>query len=167
MGPVRKLVVGFSKSTKVLPVFSWAIRLWEKTEYSHCYTQFENRRHPELPLIYQASHDMMNFMSRSVFLTQNAVIEEFTIEISDEAYDRLMYKAIQLVGKPYGVKQIAGIVLSQLLGLDKNPFLTDKDTYTCSEWCGIVLKELGYVIPKDPNLLTPADVYKVLRWTKS
>lgn len=163
---MRKVIIGFSHSTKFMPLFSWAIRLWEKTDYSHCYTQFENRRHPELPLIYQASHDMMNFMSRPVFLDSNKVIEEFTIEISDEAYDRLMYKAIQLVGKPYGIKQIAGILISQLFNLNKNPFVTKKDTYTCSEWCGLVLKELGYVIPRDPNLLTPADVYKVLRWTK-
>jgi hypothetical protein len=164
---MRKLVIGFSKSTKKLPLFSWAIRLWDGTEYSHCYTQFENRRHPELPLIYQASHDMMNFMSRQVFESNNAVIEEFTIEITDEAYDHLMYKAIQLVGKPYGVKQILGIAVARVLNLKTNPFHTRQDTYTCSEWCGMVLKELGYVLPKDPNLITPKDVYKVLRWTKS
>jgi hypothetical protein len=164
---MRKLIIGFSKSTKFIPLFSWGIRIVEKTDYSHCYTQFENRRHPELPLIYQASHDMMNFMSRPIFLDTNKVVEEFVIEVSDEAYDNLMYKAIQLVGKPYGVKQVVGIVLAKLLKLEKNPFQTNKDTYICSEWCGIVLKELGYVIPKDPNLLTPKDVYKVLKWTKS
>ena len=106
-------------------------------------------------------------MSRPVFLDTNKIVEEFEIEVSDEAYDRLMYRAIQLVGKPYGVRQIIGIVISQIFNLKKNPFVTKKDTYICSEWCGLVLKELGYVIPKDPNLLTPADVYKVLRWTKS
>lgn len=164
---MRKVVIGFSKSTKKLPLFSWAIRLWEGTDYSHCYTQFENRRHPELPLIYQASHDMMNFMSRSVFQTENQVVEEFVIEVNDEAYDNLMYKAIQLVGKPYGVRQIFGIVLARIFDLKVNPFETKKDTYTCSEWCAIVLKELGYVLPKDPNLITPKDVYKVLRWTKN
>jgi hypothetical protein len=106
-------------------------------------------------------------MSRPVFLDTNEVVEEFTIEVSDEAYDNLMYKAIQLVGRPYGVRQIVGIVVAKIFDLDKNPFQTKKDTYICSEWCGIVLKELGYVIPKDPNLLTPKDVYKVLKWTKS
>ena len=160
---MRKVIIGFSASTKILPIFSWAIRIWEGTEYSHCYTQFENRRHPELPLIYQASHDMMNFMSRSVFLTTNRIVEEFTIEVTDEAYDRLMYRAIQLVGKPYGVRQIVGIVVAQIFNLEKNPFETKKDTYICSEWCGLVLKELGYDFPKDPNLLTPADVYNILK----
>lgn len=164
---MRKLKIGFSKSTKFMPFFSWAVRLWEDTEFSHCYTEFENRRHPELPLIYQASHDMMNFMSRLVFEANNEIVEEFVIEVSDEAYDNLLYKAIQIVGKPYGVKQILGIVLARIFNLKKNPFQTRGDTYICSEWCGIVLKELGYVLPKDPNLITPKDVYKVLKWTKS
>ena len=164
---MRKVKIGFSKSTKKLPLFSWAVRLWDGTPYSHCYTEFENRRHPELPLIYQASHDMMNFMSRPVFETENEVIEEFLIEVSDEAYDHLLYKAIQIVGKPYGVKQILGIVVARLFNLNYNPFETKADTYICSEWCAIVLEELGYVLPKDRNLLTPKDIHKVLKWTRS
>lgn len=163
---MRTLKVGFSKSTKFMPLFSWAIRVWDRIEYSHCYTEFENRRHPELPLIYQASHDMMNFMSRPVFEKENEVVEEFTIQVSDEAYDRLMYKAIQIVGKPYGVKQIVGIILADIFNLKKNPFQTKEDTYICSEWCAIVLDELGYVIPKDRNLVTPKDIHKVLKWTR-
>lgn len=163
---MRKLKIGFSVSTSKFAPFAWAIRWWQNTNYSHCYTEFENRRHPELPLIYQASHDMMNFMSREVFESANRVIEEYTFEISDEAYDKLMYMAIKIVGKPYGVKQIVGILMADLFNLKKNPFITKADTYICSEWCAIVLEELGYVLPKERNLLTPKDIHKVLRWTK-
>jgi hypothetical protein len=163
---MRKVKLGFSYSTSKFAPFAWAIKWWQKTEYSHCYTEFENRRHPELPLIYQASHDMMNFMSKEVFLTNNRIVEEFEIEISDEAYDNLMYKAIKIVGKPYGVKQIIGILIADLFNKKTNPFVTKADTYICSEWCAIVLEELGYVLPKDRNLLTPKDIHKVLKWAK-
>lgn len=160
---MRKLVIGFSKSTKKFAPFSWAIRLWDKTDYSHCYTQFENRRFPDLPLIYQASHDMMNFMTREVFLESNKVVEEFIVETNDEQHEKLLHEAMKMVGRPYGVKQVIGIAIADLLRLKKNPFTKKEKTYTCSEWCGIVLDILGYEIKKDRNLLKPSDIYAALK----
>jgi hypothetical protein len=159
---MRKIKFGFSYSTKRFAIFSVAIRLWDRTKYSHCYIEFENRRFPHIPLIYQASHDMMNFMTKQVFLQNNHVTHEFELEISEEQHDRLLEHAMRMVGKPYSVRQIFGIVLADIFKLEKNPFTKDEESFICSEWCGIALEILGFQLKKDRNLLKPKDIFKAL-----
>lgn len=159
---MRTIKFGFSYSTKVFPIFSIGIRVWDGTEFSHCYTEFENRKFPHIPLIYQASHDMMNFMTRPTFLHNNKITHEFVVEVTDEQHDRLLEAAMKMAGKPYSTRQILGIVLADIFNLKKNPFTKSEESFICSEWCAIAMEILGFSFEKDRNLLKPVDIFLAL-----
>ena len=155
-----KLIIGFSKPTAKFIPFAWAIQLFEGTEYSHCYIQFETSSGPTL--ICQASKGMLNFMSPEAFNLHNQVIREFEIEMSQEQLTQIKVRSMEKAGLPYSITQIIGIVIARIFKLDKNPLDQDKDTFVCSEWVGQVLESLGAELDKDLNLLTPRDIYEYL-----
>jgi hypothetical protein len=158
---MRKLIVGFSHSTKKFAPFSWLIRFWDKTPYSHVYFQFETSKN-KVEIVYQASSTMLNYMSKDVFLTKNAVVEEFEFFIDDERYDFIMLNCMKSAGLEYSVKQVFGLVIADLFNMESNP-LSDEKRYVCSEWVAEELQLLGYRFNKTLDLITPKDIYKVLK----
>ncbi len=158
---MRKITVGFSYSTKFFSPFSKLIRVWDGTKYSHVYFQFETTKN-HINMIYQASSTMLNYMCKEVFVTHNAIVDEFELEIKDEHYDAIMFDCMKSAGLEYSIAQIFGLVLSNILNLKKNPF-SDKKRYICSEWVSGELQLLGYRFNKSLDLITPKDIYKVLK----
>lgn len=157
---MRKIIVGFSHSTKKFAPFSIGIRWWDQVPYSHVYFQFESRSY-KVNMIYQASSTMLNYMSKDVFLMNNVVVKEFELDITDEQYASLMESCMKSAGLPYGSLQICGIIIADILSLQKNPFPSE-DKYVCSEWVGEELEKLGYKFDKDLDLLKPSDIYWLL-----
>lgn len=160
---MRKLKFGFSKSKKKLAVYSKAIMWLDDCNFSHCYIEFENTRF-NIPLIYQASSTMLNFMSKPIFLERNEVIHEFIFEVVDEIYDEILEDCILNVGKYYGIKQVVGIVIAEILQLNHNPLPGKKDEFVCSEWNARQLKRLGYEIPVEMNLIRPIHIYNIINY---
>lgn len=158
---MRTLTIGFSHSKGFKP-FSWAIKGWDKTPYSHVYFKFVTKSNPDIPLIYQASKTMLNFMSEQVFLTQNVVCREFEIEVTDEQFAAFLRDCMLNAGKPYGIMQIVGIFIADVFKLKKNPFPNSDKYFVCSEWVAKELEKLGYKWDKPMDLVDPKDVYKVL-----
>lgn len=163
---MRKIKIGFSYSTKKFSPFSKALKLWDNVDYSHVYFEFENGRHPDIPLIYQASSTMLNFMSKEVFLSKNIIVKEFELEIEEEIYNNIMRDCMKSAGKPYGVMQILGIALADIFKLRKN-YLANGEKYVCSEWVAIQVQKLGYSFDKELNLLKPIDIYQILERHKN
>lgn len=157
---MRKIIVGFSHSTRKFAPFSKAIREWDDTEYSHVYFQFESTKY-EVSMVYQASSTMLNYMSKEVFLLHNKVDNEFIIEVTDEQYSQLMKNCMKSAGLPYAKLQIIGIFIADILNLQKNPF-PNEDMYVCSEWVAEQLKLLGYKFNKELDLVKPIDVFQVV-----
>lgn len=155
---MRTLTLGFSRSTKKFAIFSWALQAWDKVPYSHVYFKFENSRNPDIPLIYQASGTMLNFMSEEVFLEHNKVVEEYPLKVSDEAYNDILRDCMKFAGRPYGKWQIIGIALADILKLKKNLFANKDKLFVCSEWSAKQMKRLGYIFYKDNDLVKPIDI---------
>lgn len=157
---MKKIIIGFSHSTKKFALFSKAIQLWDGVPYSHVYFQFESQKY-NVEMIYQASSTMLNYMAKPVFLKNNEVIKEFEIQITEQQYDKLMKDCMESAGLEYGVKQVFGIVIADILHLSNNPF-SDNEKYICSEWVAEQLEKLGYKFDKELDLVKPSDIYCVL-----
>lgn len=157
---IKKIIIGFSHSTKSFAPFSWGLRAWDHVPYSHVYFKFHSDKY-DIDLIYQASSTMLNYMSEDVFLGFNAVVKEIEIEVTDEQYNKLMLRCIKSAGLKYGTLQIIGVLVAEVAKIDKNIF-SDPEKYHCSEWVAEELEELGYKFNKPLDLVKPIDIYKVL-----
>jgi len=142
-----KLTIGFSKpKNKVLPIFSWLIRLVEWTPYSHVYLQWHNAYTDKL-LTYEAGGSSVHFKGKRIFNETIIPIHEFSIEIDDTQRRNLMAYCFEKAGTEYGVKQILGIgyvkFMCCLLNKKvKNPFMDGDKSMVCSELVGNVLSDI-------------------------
>lgn len=154
---MRKISIGFSKpQNKKFPVFSWAIRAFDNTEYSHVYIKWVMKSGK--PIIYQASGHSVNFIGNKRFEFKNKSVKEFEFEICQETFDSFLDWAVDESGAPYSVKQAIGIAMMKLFLLEKNPFHYG---YVCSEIAGRVLRDQLKLKVKDLNCVTPKDIYKL------
>lgn len=157
---MRKIIVGFSRSTKDFAPFSKAIQWWDGVDYSHTYFQFESQKY-DVQMIYQASSTMLNYMSKPVFLLHNEVIREIEIEVTEEQYFKLMKDCMESAGLEYGLLQVFGIMIAESFSLQYNPF-SDEEKYHCSEWIAEKLEDLGYKFDKELDLVKPIDIFELL-----
>lgn len=165
---MKKIVVGFSRSKKCLPLGSWAIRLWQSwSPYSHCYIKLLTT--PSFPSnkILHAAEGQVSHYSETAFLKRNKVIEEFELEIPIKTYNSVKRDLFhELAGEPYSVLQNIGIVyvaFMRVIGISvKNPWTQG---WNCSEYVTKVLQEThpDLVSHLDPNTVLPSDIYKVLK----
>lgn len=147
-----------------MALFSWAIRLYEGTEFSHTYLEFDTKRIFNDDTIFQSSKGMVNYMSKSVFLTENAVVNEFEFELPEEIYRDMRIELHANAGLKYALMQNVGVIITDIakfFGKEmKNPW---KKGYNCSE---LVYKHvIKYLYPeekRDPDLITPKEVFELL-----
>lgn len=110
---MKKLRIGFSKpKDKLLPVFSWAIRLYEGTPYSHVYIRWQTKWNTWL--CYHAASLMIHFLGESSFARHLTIVEEFEFEVSEEKFDKLMAFCTKYVGEDYALKDVFMIPLNDL-----------------------------------------------------
>lgn len=173
---MKSIVIGFSKSKKKLPVFSWLVRLYQCTNFSHTYIRLKI---PSLPSdkILHASEGLVQNMSGTQFDKKHIVTDEFKISIPDIiVFDKLNNKQSSLyfslisimhetAGDNYSVMQNVGIIYVHLLRVlgkkVKNPW---SKGWNCSEFVASILtiiyrEEFENL---DPNLVTPKDLYDIL-----
>lgn len=150
---MRNCAVGFSRPKSKFAVLSLAIRAIENTPYSHIFMKMGD-------LIIQSNHIGTTICHIDTFLEKHIIVESVPIDL----HETRLWNALRIVspylGKSYGMLQLIGILLTKLLGIDKNPF---KSGYICSELIYLILHDLyGIKLEKDPNLITPKDVYNLL-----
>lgn len=110
---------------------------------------------------------MVNFMNSETFEQEALSVHETQIEISQETRSKVLQFAIDNCGKPYGTKEIAGLAVVRIahwLGKEiENPLADTDRSLICSELASRVLRDcLNIKLPKDPDDMTPLDVYELL-----
>ena len=152
---MRKLKIGFSKpKNKLFPIFSWLIRWYEKTPYSHCYLQWETSYGPKI--CYHAAHTSLHFLSERQFEKEITVVEEYEFTIPESRYEKVMIYCLKTCGLQYGLFEVFGIALSEKLGLKWNIFKTGDREQFCAE---LVYRVLGLI--SDDKLTTDPDMVKL------
>lgn len=157
---MKTITIGFSKpKTKFVPL-SWIIRAFMGTKYSHIFLEIPlenlNRK-----LIFQASGTKVNFISRSSFEKDHLVVTEFSIDISDDQFKKLMQNAVDLVGEPYSMLQLVNTAIYRLFKI--NLFDNKIKGWDCSKLVAAMLStKLGITIETDLDVVTPKDIFKVL-----
>lgn len=158
------IIIGFSKPKKWMP-FAKLIMFGYGINYDHTYIKVYSKR-LDRTLVYQASKSMVNFMGKDVFEKDNIVIKEISFDITTENETNILKFAIDNAGKPYGAKACFGLAIVRIFEIFgktiKNPFNDKGSTYFCSELVCTILQSTGIVIPKDPDDMTPKDVYKLV-----
>lgn len=158
------IIIGFS-CHKTFNILSELIKAAEHTKFSHVYVKFYSASLDRW-LIYQASGLVVNFVGEEHFLEKNKVIAEFKTAVTPEQKTEVLQLAVDLAGRPYGMKDLIGIGLVRLAALFKkkikNPFEDGTKAYICSELGATILVKLGVKI-EDLDSTTPKDLYDLLR----
>jgi hypothetical protein len=162
---MTSIIVGFSKPiNRSWPfgyIFSWTIRLIEQTPYSHCFIRWHSAW-LERDVVYEASGTIVGFKEGLFFDHKSKTLYEYEMACSDDVRKKIIQKAMDLSGRPYGVKQVFGILIVKIarkLGYDiKNPFSDGQATWVCSEIVAELLKELDMNINVHIDNVTPKDI---------
>lgn len=162
---MKTIKLGFSRPSKWKP-FSWLIMTAYTIPYDHVYVRMDIGDSREI--IYQASGLAVNFMSPAIFAANNVIVNEYTVDISDDSYGKMVQFCIDNAGKPYGIKDIFGLAwvrINYWLGRTvKNPFNDNGATYVCSELGAVILADFaGVTLPEDADDMTPLDVYNLMQ----
>jgi hypothetical protein len=156
---MKTVTIGFSKSKKKFAFGSWLIRWYMKTEYSHTYLSFYSN-HLSRDLKYEAVGGGVRFVGQKEWESHAEEICKYSIQVTDKEYIELLQYCIDNAGADYGFMQNMGIVLANVLKLNKNIWRKGQN---CSELVGRLLELKGYIFCKDLNLLTPNDIEKALQ----
>jgi hypothetical protein len=159
------IYVGFSRPKKWKP-FAKLIMVLYSIPYDHVYIKFHSNSY-DRDIIYQASKNFINFMGNIVFNSENEIIKEFKVEISDDSYKGLMQFAIDNAGKPYSLKEALGLGIVRICSLFgkkiQNPFKEGTSEYVCSVLAGYILKDYCNVeLGEDFENIDPKYLYDLL-----
>jgi hypothetical protein len=162
---MKKIIIGFSKPNKWKP-FAELIKGMLNTNYDHVYIKFHSSS-CDRDIIYQASKLMVNFVGVFVFESENIIIKEFEIDISNENYTKLMQFVIDNAGKPYSFKEIIGLTwvnINRLFGRRvENPYKEGNSAYVCSTIVGYIIENFtSQSILLDSQDMSPKDIYDLL-----
>lgn len=154
--------IGFSKPKKWKP-FAALIMAGYGIPYDHVYLELYSVKY-DRKMIYQASGARVNFMGYELFHEENDVIAQYTVELEDAQYAKLMQFAIDNSGRPYGVKQAVGMAIvriAEILGRKiKNPFADGSNTFVCSELGAFVLQTFDNIkFSDDQDDITPQTLW--------
>ncbi len=156
---ISTITIGFSKpKNRLLPIASWLIRLYEKTPYSHVYVRFYSES-INRTLVYEAVGEGVRFVGLKEWELKAEEVASFTLPVKKCNATTLLQYCVDHAGEEYGFWQNVGIVIADVFRMRKNPFRRGKN---CSEAIGDLLRMEGYELPKEPNLLTPKDIYQIL-----
>ena len=160
-------MIGFSKSAKNLPLGSWLIRAYQNTEYSHVYIRIPKTIYPTDTILH-ASEGKVHKMSETQFDKRHRVVKEYSINISEELYNKVKEEIHEISGDDYGIMQNIGIALVDVMRIlfgkkIQNPWISG---WNCSEFVMRILKIIFPIefINTDPNTVTPKYIDKKLAY---
>lgn len=127
---MRKLIIGFSDGGNTL---SALIKFTTKSKVSHVFVMLVE---DDETVIYQASGLTVNYENYKHFLTHEKIIELYSLDLTDEDYEKLNKFRLQNVGLPYAGRELIGflwvLAARQVLGEKvKNPLSTGDHAYVC------------------------------------
>ena len=157
-----KIQVGFSKPINRVPIFgyafSWAIRALYCTEYSHVFVRWYVPA-ADTEVVYEASGTSVKFVNGDIFDRQSKTLYTYDLQITKEAYRRLLNYCLTNVGVSYGTLQAIGIGLAYVFKLPNNPFSNGNQKQICSELVANIIDENPKTaFGKDLDLVSPKDI---------
>lgn len=153
---MKTLKIGFSKpKNRIFPIFSWLIRLYQRTAFSHTYITFKSSS-LDRTLVYEAVAGGIRFVGTQVWQEHAETVREFELSVSDDQYTEILQFCVDNAGKDYAFLQSLGVLIANLFKLKKNPF---REGTNCSEMLSRLLERLDYVVGKPHDLVTPKDIY--------
>lgn len=163
---MTKITIGFSKP-KSFKIHAWLIMKIDNSSFDHAYLKFHSIN-LNRDIIYQAIGKGVEFIGSTLFDVNSQPIEEYSLDVEDDNYLKLMQFCVDNAGISYGFLQVigAGIVkiMSKFGKTIENPFYDGTDTEFCSE---VVARCLDTVDPKQFNLkaenITPKDLNELVR----
>lgn len=143
------------------PLFSWAVRKFQGTPYSHVLIRWTNSVGVEM--VYEASGNQVKFLGPLATKGRYRVHKSYKIWISRWDYRKLIKICTQYAGVDYGQLQVLGIGLANLLGWKKNYLSRGESSQVCSELVARVFKHvLNWEIDFDPDLAGPREIDEYL-----
>lgn len=162
---MKHVVVGFSRPKKGFAIFSWLIRLFERTEYSHVYVKFYSESLDRW-LIYQASGLKVNFEGSISFDERVQTLYRYSVDIKEEDYKKVLQFAVDNAGKPYSISQIFGlayVIVCRWFGKRvKNPFPNGDQSYVCSELVATMIPQMKEYFNEHLDTVTPSEIKQYL-----
>jgi hypothetical protein len=158
---IDTVTIGFSKpKNHIFPIGSWAIRLFQGTAYSHTYIRFYSES-LNRTLVYEAvGTGGIRFIGQKMWLKHAEELESFTLKVKKCNATTMLQDFVDDCGLDYGHLQNIGIFMASLFGWKKNPWRKGKN---CSEIVAKFLISEGYRISKPLDLVTPKDIYEILK----
>ncbi len=87
------------------------------------------------------------------------------VEASDEDREQMARFALSCIGYPYGIVTSISFALTLFVALEAS--LTVDHTYICSQLVAQALERAGYVLPRSPERMSPADLAKMFDVVRS
>lgn len=161
---MRNLTVGFSRPKHLkFPLFSWLIRLYEGTPYSHVYLKWYSKRY-NCYLVYHAASMGLHFLGEEQQEVQLDTVEEYHFDLPDYKFHNLVDYCLQKAGTPYGILGVFGLVISRLLGKSRNIFNQKERAQFCTELTSRLLRNAFDIqLPKAPNKMRLRDVEELVK----
>lgn len=156
---MRTIDICFSKPiNRKCDIGSRLIKWYMGTPYSHVSFHFNVEKY-DATLVYEAVGSGIRFLCKEKWEQHAVTIKSYRLTVSDEIYNKIMKVCIRYAGGEYGHLQNLGIVIADILNLDKNPFPAHEN---CSELLYFLLEEAGYKANKSSGLITPRDIDEML-----
>lgn len=157
---MSNLIVGFSRAKSAWKIGSIAIQKADCRNYSHCYIRY-NCKITKVELIAQASHGFVNLVSESIFLEQNIIVKEYSVDCTDSQYLEILTFIANNLGKPYSKLQLILIGIKKIFHVEIKHY--DRGaSYICSEFASRLCSFAGIPVPTELDYVDPSDLDTIL-----
>lgn len=158
----KELEIVFTKSKKLLPIFSWLVMLWTRKSYSHVARAIEIQNWGKR--YFQASEGRVNYEYQDFFLKKHEIVKTYKLKIPKELDRKIKHECYKQAGNKYATMQNLGIILVDIAAWFtikiKNPFKSGKN---CSELIYTeVLKELYPDLNFNKDTIKPHHIERIL-----
>ncbi len=154
-----EITIGFSHASSAWMIGSKIIEDVEKRPFSHVYVKVTDL--DGIPMVYQASHGMVNCVTYQGFKTANTVVKEYTLQCTPKQYQDTIIFLKENLGVPYSQSQIVMIGIKKVFHVEMN-LHNGINEEICSELGARVCQILGINVGNDLDFTTPSDLDKIL-----
>lgn len=164
----KHIYVGFSQPKSWFQPFSWLIRKFQGTKYSHVMTLFPAEfleGFSENDLICEAAKGSVRTVADRFFFPKIKMHLLFIVDLDDATFRKSFGVAASYMGADYSVVENIGIAVARFFRLKQNPFGGGPLKHKCSETTFYILSALDFNLSNrelDPDLLDVKDIEKIM-----
>lgn len=148
---MKSIIIGFSHPSS-FSLHAWLIEKIDGAPFDHAYLRFHSDN-LDRDIIYQSNWRGVQFIGAILWTTTTTPVQEFSIQVSDDNYNKMMQFCVDNAGISYGYLAVIGEGIRELaskVGWNiNNPFNQSQTTEFCSQ---IVTNCLNIADPSQFNL---------------